>query len=132
MDDPVLAVKTASEALHNNGLKLILAPSGKLTDIYGEQFAPFADAYVLQYQAYQKDPLYKSKVISMAEKLRKVNPSIIIITQVSTLRGSVQTMEESFSSVKDHVDGVTMFYGLTEGNFTMVKEFLEFTKQFRQ
>ena len=131
--DPVLAVKTASEALHNNGMKLILAPSGKLTDIYGEQFAPYVDVYNLQYQAYQKDPsLYKTKVISMTEKLRKANPSIVVITQVSTLRGSVENMQETFSSVKDKVDGVTMFYGLTEGNFTAITEFLEFTKQFRQ
>jgi hypothetical protein len=133
LDDPVLAVKTASEALHNNGMKLVLAPSGKLTDIYGEQFAQYVDVYNLQYQAYQTDPaIYKSKVISMAEKLRKANPSIVVITQVSTLRGSVQNMQETFYSVKDNVDGVTMFYGLTEGNFTAITEFLEFTKQFRQ
>ena len=130
--DPVGSVRSASKIAHDNGIKFMLAPSGILTEKYGPDFAPFVDVYVMQYQAYQKEPsLYKSKVINMANKLKTANPSIELITQVSTLRGSISNMEETFSSVSDHVDGVTIFYGMQDEHIETVREFLEFAKKLR-
>jgi hypothetical protein len=50
MVDPVSSMKQASQAAHQNGLKLLAIPSHKLTDLYYASFAPVADIYGLQAQ----------------------------------------------------------------------------------
>ena len=41
-------------------------------------------------------------------------------------------MIDTYSSVIDHVDGVTIFYGYDEDSFTSVTNFLDFTKDLRK
>jgi hypothetical protein len=78
--DPVKSVKLASDVVHRNGLKFMLAPSREYTSLYGAQFAKFADIYDVQAQSLQSKPNeYKGYVEQIVKKLRSSNREISIV-----------------------------------------------------
>jgi hypothetical protein len=125
MANPKDAMTQASKTAHKYGLKLLAIPSHKLTDIYYATFAPLADIYGLQAQAYQPDPTqYKAYVSGIVPKLKSAHPGMPVITEVSTNQGTVSNMKKAFSSVADIVDGVTIWYSNTPADLSKVDQFL--------
>jgi hypothetical protein len=111
LTNPVTSVKLASDIVHRNGLKFMVAPSRELTSLYGAQFAKFVDIYDVQAQSLQSKPNeYKNYVEQIVKKLRSSNAEISISAQVSTDRGSLDSMKNSISLVAESVDGVTSWY----------------------
>jgi hypothetical protein len=128
--NPVNSMQMASQILHQNGLKLAAAPSHKLTDTYYASFAPLVDIYILQSQAFQSDSSqYKSYVNSIVPKLRAAHPGMPIIAELSTARGNLQNMMESFSSVANIVDGVTSWYANRPDALAQLNQFLSWFQQ---
>ena len=108
LTNPVTSVKLASDVVHRNGLKFMVAPSRELTSLYGAQFAKFVDIYDIQAQSLQSKPNeYKNYIEQIVKKLRSNNAEISISAQVSTDRGSLDSMKNSISLVAESVDGVT-------------------------
>ncbi|GIU72278.1 MAG: hypothetical protein KatS3mg003_1757 [Candidatus Nitrosocaldaceae archaeon] len=133
VNDIVNSVKMASELAHKNGLKLMVAPSGRLTEIYAKELVRFTDVYILQYQALQSNPDdYEKYVKNIVTEIRKVDNNVKLVAQVSTLRGDVKSMIDSFNRVKAVVDGVTIFYGLEHEEIDKLRIFLDFIKRFRE
>jgi hypothetical protein len=123
--DPVASMRQASVIAHENGLKLIAAPSHLLTDKYYSAFARVADVYILQAQAYQSNSSqYKSYVDSIVPKLRASHSGMPVITELSTARGDLKNMEQSFSSVASIVDGVTSWYANRPDALAQLNQFL--------
>lgn len=128
--DPTASMRQASQIAHQNGLKLIAAPSKSLTDKYYSSFAPLADIYILQAQAYQSNSSqYKGYVDSIIPKLRTAHAGMPVITELSTARGDLQSMKQSFSSVADMVDGVTTWYSNTPQALAQLTQFLAWFHQ---
>jgi hypothetical protein len=111
MRDPVASVKLASNVVHKNGMKFMITPSRALTSLYAAQFAEYVDIYSIQAQSLQSQPSdYKKFVEETITKLQSTNPEISITAQVSTDRGSLQSMKNSILSVEKVIDGVTSWY----------------------
>ncbi len=128
--DPVASMSQASHIAHQNSLKFIAAPSHRLTDKYYSSFAPDADIYILQAQPYQSNSSqYKSYVESIVPKLRASHPGMQIITELSTARGDLQSMQLGFSSVAKIVDGVASWYANTPDSLAQLNQFLEWFQQ---
>ena len=126
LSDPVTSVKLASDAVHRNGLKFMVAPSRELTSLYGDQFAKFVDIYDVQAQSLQSKPNeYKDYVEQIVKKLRSSNPEISISAQVSTERGSLDSMRNSISLVAESVDGVTSWYSGDQKALGKLKSFVK-------
>ena len=69
LSNPVTSVKLASDVVHRNGLKFMVAPSRELTSLYGAQFAKFVDIYDVQAQSLQSKPNeYKDYVEQIVKK----------------------------------------------------------------
>lgn len=122
--DPVISVKTASEIVHQHGMKFMVSPQGKLTKLYGKQFAPYADIYNIQAQHMQQrgcQTKYQEYVEDSVKEIKAANPNITITSQVSTPRGTLDNMKECFSTVADVVDGVTVWYAFKD--LDQVKQF---------
>jgi hypothetical protein len=128
--DPVNSMHQASDVVHQNGLKLIAAPSHKLTDIFGSNFAPFADMYILQAQAYQSNSsAYQVYVNNMTSKLKAAHLGMPVIAELSTARGNLASMEKSFSLVANTVDGMTSWYANTPDGLNQLNAFLSWFQQ---
>jgi hypothetical protein len=109
--NPIASVKLASEIVRRYGMEFMVAPSHELTNLYGAQFAKYADVYDIQAQSLQSKPNeYKKFVEQVVNELRSSNPRISIIAQVSTDRGSLDSMKNCISFVAELVDGVTSWY----------------------
>ncbi|MEM2856261.1 MAG: hypothetical protein QW416_04080 [Candidatus Nitrosocaldaceae archaeon] len=132
VNDVITSIRMASEIAHTNGFKMMLSPSGRLTEVYAREFAPYADIYILQYQALQSNPEeYARYVRDIVREIREVDSDVKLIAQVSTLRGDVNSMIDSINRVKDVVDGVTIFYGLEKSEIEKLRVFLDYIKQYR-
>jgi hypothetical protein len=128
MRDPVAAVKLASSIVHNNGMKFMIAPSRALTSLYAAEFAKYVDIYSIQAQSLQSQPNeYKKYVEKIVMEITSTNPEISITAQVSTVRGSLQSMKNSISSVEGVIDGVTSWYS---GNQKALDKLERFVKWF--
>lgn len=124
--NPVVSVKAASDVVHKNKMKLMLSPSRDLTSLYGAQFAKIVDIYNIQAQSLQPKPtVYRSFVEQIVKELRSDNPAILISAQVSTARGSLNSMKNSISSVTDIVDGVTSWYSLDPKGLNKLERFIK-------
>jgi hypothetical protein len=111
MRDPVTSVKLASTIVHENGMKFMIAPSRALTSLYAAEFAEYVDIYSIQAQSLQSQPnKYKKFVEETVMELTSTNPEISVTAQVSTDRGSLQSMKNSILSVEEVIDGVTSWY----------------------
>jgi hypothetical protein len=129
MADPVASVKSASDIVHKAGLLFMVSTTRNLDLQYASQFAPFADIYNPQGQALQSSPSeYASFYKDITAKIRTANPHIKILAQVSTLRGDLQSMQQSFSLVAPYVDGVIFWYGTTPEQLMLIKQFLNWLK----
>jgi hypothetical protein len=129
---PLASVKAASEVVHQNKMKLMISPSRELTSLYGAQFAKYADIYNIQAQSLQSTPtVYKNYVEQIVKDLRSDNPAIFISSQVSTARGSLNSMKNSISSVIDSVDGVTSWYSADDKGLDKLERFVKwFSKKY--
>lgn len=131
--DPVNSVKLVSDIVHKHNIKLILTPSGRLTELYAKEFAKYTDVYVLQYQALQSTPEeYERYVKNIVKEIRDSNPNVKVIAQVSTLRGDMKSMIDSFNRVKEVIDGITIFYGLDKEEISKLDKFLSYIDNFRR
>jgi hypothetical protein len=127
--NPIAAVRNASNIVHSNGLEFMLSTTRRMDLQYASHFAPFADIYNPQGQVLQPDPSqYSSFYRDIVSQIRATNPSVKIIAQVATVRGSVQNMEQAFSLVAPYVDGVTFWYGTTADQLVMAKQFLDWLR----
>jgi hypothetical protein len=130
MADPINSITAASKIVHQNGMEFVIAPGPRLTDRYGSSFAPYAEIYIIQAMMYQRNPIeYESYVTNITNVLKEANPSIKVITELSTFRGSLQNMQQSFSSVADIVDGVALWYGFKPDHLIEIKEFLNWLRE---
>jgi hypothetical protein len=124
--NPVTSVKLASDIVHRNGLKFMVAPSRELTSLHGAQFAKFVDIYDVQAQSLQSKPNeYKNYVEQIVKKLRSSNAEISITAQVSTDRGSLDSMKNSISLVAESVDGVTSWYSGDQKALVRLESFVK-------
>jgi hypothetical protein len=123
-NDPVAAIKRASDAAHAAGLQLRCTPDRQLTKNLAAQFAPYCDYYHIQAQALQPDgvSVYSAFVHDVVAKLRAANPRLQrkITVQVSPGRGAPagkdvqQHMRDCVDSVMDVADGASMWFGRYE------------------
>ncbi|MEM2856251.1 MAG: hypothetical protein QW416_04030 [Candidatus Nitrosocaldaceae archaeon] len=127
---PIDNIKKVADVLHMNNMKLVLniANIPDLKNVVKEG-VKYADMYIMQGQYFQDTSIgggpdvYAKKVIELAKIIRNSNPNVLIIAQVSTLKGDLQNCKESFSKVADYVDGVTLFFGTSKSELTNIKEF---------
>jgi hypothetical protein len=126
LSDPVASMRDAFKVVHQYGLKLLAVPGYPFdTNTYVNQFAPYADIYVIQAQGNESQPsMYKSNVVGAINALRAANPNARIITELSTNTGTLSDMKKSFSMVAQNVDGVTVWPESVKG-LSKVKKFLE-------
>ena len=104
------------------------SPSRALTTQYGVQLAPFLDVYNIQAQALQDNGCqtgYQSYVEDMYRKLKAANPNLLVTSQVSTSRGTLDNMKECFAAVADVVDGANNFYSNDQEGFDKLRGFVE-------
>jgi hypothetical protein len=123
-NDPVAAIKRASDAAHAAGLQLRCTPDRQLTKNLAAQFAPYCDHYHIQAQALQPDGVgaYSAFVHDIVAKLKAANPRLQrkITVQVSPGRGAPagkdvqQHMRDCVDSVMDVADGASMWFGGNE------------------
>lgn len=126
--NPVASVKAACDTLHANGLLCMATPSRALTTQIGGQIAPYLDVYNIQAQALQANGCqtgYKSYVVDMVGKLKVANPDLLVASQVSTSRGTLENMKECFAAVADVVDGANNFYSNDQAGFDSLFGFVE-------
>ena len=90
----------------------MITPSRALTRLYGRlNLQRDVDIYSIQAQSLQSQPSeYKKFVEETVTKLKLTNLQISITAQVSTDRGSLQSMKNSILSVEKVIDGVTSWY----------------------
>jgi len=114
--DPVGTVKKISEFAHKHNLKLTLGPDRRFDDSYGDSMVLYADHYVLQLQVFESYPdTFKSEAFKRISRLRRVNPQVFIIAQVSVSRGvSLDTIYRCIQLISDSVDGIWVFYTLRD------------------
>ena len=127
-NNPPAAIKAACEVIHANGMKCMASPSRALTTQYGVQLAPFLDVYNIQAQALQDNGCqtgYQSYVEDMYRKLKAANPNLLVTSQVSTSRGTLDNMKECFAAVADVVDGANNFYSNDQEGFDKLRGFVE-------
>ncbi|GIU72284.1 MAG: hypothetical protein KatS3mg003_1763 [Candidatus Nitrosocaldaceae archaeon] len=130
VNDPINSVKRVADVLHSNNMKLVLTIVNVPNFYYVvKEAVKYADMYITQGQRFQ-DPsiggspdLYAKKVIGLIDIIKKSNPNIIIIAQVSLLKGDLENCKQSFANVADYVDGVTLFYGTSKSELPKIKEF---------
>jgi hypothetical protein len=123
-NDPLAAVRRASNAAHAAGLQLRCTPDRQLTRNLAAQFAPYCDYYHIQAQALQPDGVgaYSTFVHDIVAKLKAANPRLQgkITVQVSPGRGAPsgkdvqQHMRDCVDSVMDVADGASMWFGGNE------------------
>jgi hypothetical protein len=130
MADPVSSMRQASNVVHNFGLKFVAAPSHILTDKYYSKFAPLADVYDLQAQAFQPNPSsYQNYVDGIVPKLKTAHPGMPVITELSTNKGDLQNMKRAFSLVAGRVNGVVIWYSNTSEDINQISKFLAWFQQ---
>jgi hypothetical protein len=134
LEDPVASVKVASENVHRYNMKFMISPSIMLTSEYGSQFAPFVDLYNIQAQSLQTRPNeFNDFVEEVVRELRSANPDISISAQVSTARGSLESMKRSISSVVDIVDGISSWFTDDRVGLVKLNGFIKwFNNEYRQ
>jgi hypothetical protein len=123
-NDPLAAVRRASNAAHAAGLQLRCTPDRQLTKNLAGQFAPYCDYYHIQAQSLQPDGVgaYSTFVHDIVAKLKAANPRLQgkITVQVSPGRGAPsgkdvqQHMRDCVDSVMDVADGASMWFGGNE------------------
>jgi hypothetical protein len=124
--DPVASIKAAYNTAHASGLKLAVNPSKALTRDFGVQFAPYADYYNFMFQALQDDcSAYGQMVKDMATKIRIVNPNVKISIEVSTGRGSIDSMKQCYAAGAPYAEGVSIWYSVDDVGMTQLKSFVE-------
>jgi hypothetical protein len=134
LSHPVASIHEASKIVQQHGLIFMAVPGYPFTtNAYVTQFAPYADIYVIQAQGNESQPsVYKSSVISTINALKAANPNVRIITELSTNKGNLSDMKESFSMVAQYVDGVTV-WPESSNNLSKVRRFLEwYNNNYRQ
>jgi hypothetical protein len=123
-NDPIAAIRRASNAAHTAGLQLRCTPDRQLTKNLAAQFAPYCDYYHIQAQALQPDGVgaYSTFIHDIVAKLKAANPRLEgkITVQVSPGRGAPpgkdvqQHMRDCVDSVMDVADGASMWFGGNE------------------
>jgi hypothetical protein len=134
LSHPVASMHEASKIVQQHGLIFMAVPGYPFTtNAYVTQFAPYADIYVIQAQGNESQPSeYKSSVISRINTLKAVNPNVRIITELSTNKGSLSDMKQSFSMVAQYVDAVTVWPESIH-DLSKVRRFLEwYNHNYRQ
>jgi len=90
MDDTkdVEAAKTLRAAADQYGKKVLLAPTGEVTDKVGKEMAPYGDEYLLQAQRWLQEDTSREltafcdKVHQLVGEIHKSNPKAVIWVQV--------------------------------------------------
>ena len=130
MADPVSSMRQAANTVHNYGLKFIAGSSHLLTDKYYSNFAPLADVYILQTEAFQPNPSsFQNYVNGILPKLKTAHPGMPVIIELSTNKGDLQNMERAFSLVAGTVNGVIIWYSNTSTDINQVSKFLAWFQQ---
>jgi hypothetical protein len=124
--NPIASVSIVSQIVHKYDMKLMVSPSRELTELYGSRFAMFVDIYNIQAQSLQSTPNdYQMLVDKVAQNLRLANPDLEVFSQVSTARGSLESMKESALLVGEIVDGMTAWYSLDEKGLGKLESFVK-------
>jgi hypothetical protein len=134
LSHPVASMHEASKIVQQHGLIFMAVPGYPFTTYaYVSQFAPYANIYVIQAQGNESQPsVYKSSVTSTINALKAANPNVRIITELSTNKGNLSDMKESFSMVAQYVDGVTV-WPESINHLSKVRRFLEwYNNNYRQ
>jgi hypothetical protein len=127
--DPITAVRTFAAIARENGFFVAYAPSCSLIDLRGamdnrpalwkacadylwSKAAPYVDLVDMQTQAIQKNvPEYQAAVTYGAARMRAANPSIKVLSQVSTdVTRSVDGLYNPAYAVHNTVDGYFLAY----------------------
>jgi hypothetical protein len=72
---------------------------------------------------------YKAHIENIVGTFKSANSEISIIVQVSTTRGTLDNMKESFSQVAGIVDGVSCGYSNDPVGLNMLGDFVQWFKQ---
>ena len=130
IQDPVATVREVCQEVHKYKMKCMVTPARALTTQFGAQIAEYVDFYNIQAQGLQAQPSqYKAYVENIVSKLRSANSEMSITVQVSTSRGTLDNMKESFSQVADIVDGVSCWYSNDSEGLNMLGDFVQWFKQ---
>ena len=111
MLDPVGSVQQASQAAHNNGLKLMLSPAG-ISPAYYANMSKYTDGWVMQaMNLIAGDPTTMSNTVhNYVSKIKSGNSNEIIILQDSVNLDTLDQMNNAWDLTKDVVNGITVFY----------------------
>jgi disulfide oxidoreductase YuzD len=113
--DYVNSVRTASGYARDNGFKFLLTPLyGDIKD-HAKEFAPYVDVVALQIPHFTRN--YSTAVQTAVNDIKSVNPDAIVLVQLiptndtsSKLNNDVEVIIDAYNSVRDHVDGVLVYY----------------------
>lgn len=140
--DVVSAVKKVRAIAKKYGVGLIIVTDTKKTlPMYGSQMAQYADIFAIQFQDYQFLPNneFRKKVVAAVSIIKKSNPNIPIIAQISInppqrgVKGmgknevpvTVEEMLSKVSAIEDIIDGVGFLLRKEGNGFERFKEFLQ-------
>ena len=130
LKDYVSSVKTAGDAVHKNGGKLMFTPTYPDILKYGARFAPYCDMINMQISSYT--PGYAARVKETAQILRAANPKAIVLVQLGAISQTSPKQNtdpkqaiEAWKSVRSIVDGVLPYYVNDPNPIPMLKQFCD-------
>lgn len=111
--DPIEAVKKASQVAHSKGLKLVIGPSRYFNEKYGKELAKHTDVYMPQAKAYEARygvSEYAKVVGTLLTDIKASNPEVELWLDISSkpkqTSKTPEEMYEYYKSVEKHIDGV--------------------------
>lgn len=127
-------VQKAAALAHDNGMKLMVAPSQRADLAYGlrngdniEWYAANVDAIHCQFQVYQNIPsTWLSYAKTYPDRARAVNPEILMTVQLTTTNynPSLSQFQARWTEAEPYFDGITLWTANTAESKDLVRDFL--------
>lgn len=146
IEDLVLAIEKARSLAKKNKVGLIVVPGTANTLLWsGQEMARYADIFVIQFQRFQLLPAdeFRKKVLELVGIVKKGNPNIPIIAQLSVnppsgkwekgtgkiyVSTTTDDLLAKIKAIEDIVDGVGfLLFGKDKG----LERFTEFLEKYR-
>ena len=112
--DPLGSVQQAAKLVHNNGMKLMIAPA-LIPRSYVQSMTSYTDGYLIQAQDMINDPItsFTPKITSLINLIRTEKANEVIIMQGSTIKDNAIQINAAYDVAKNMINGVTVFYNQT-------------------
>jgi len=122
------SVKRAQKLAKDNGLKLLVIPSLKITKKHGFEIVKYSDVYVIDARFYQVAGEFKKEVEKISNSLRASNPKAKIFVEISTLpEGNPKDGVEMYldaHSIEDLCDGIWIDFYDTPSDIIKIRNFV--------